>query len=202
MSSLYQPTGLQMQGVRANAPYQGAITRYNLTTNNTVAIAKGDPVALVTGSITAVAANPASGTLSANTPIGVVVGFEYQDPNRGFVCTPLLVANAVSSALLTNITVLVADEPTERFQIQCNGPVASSFVGGTVQMGGFNADSAQFKVSRVFADSATLSTATGTQALRILQIDPGTDNAPGDAFTRIWVTWNNAVHYLSQAGSH
>lgn len=201
MSSVYQPTGLQLQGERSNLPYEGGLTQYPLTTNNTVSIAKGDVVALVGGSITAVTANPASGTLSANTPIGAVVGFEYQDPNRGFVCSSFLAANAVSSALYTNIKVIVADSMASRFVIQANGSVAASYLGGTVSMGGFNSDSTSLKVSRLYADSTTLN-ASGTQPLRIVGFDSTVGNAAGDAYTVLLVTWNAAVHYFSQAASH
>lgn len=203
MSAVNQPVGLQLTGKRSNDFYQGGLTRYALTTNNTVAIAKGDPVALVGGSIVAVAANPASGTLSANTPIGVVVGFEYQDPNRGFVCKPLLVANAVSSSLFTAITVLVSDDVIARYVIQANGSVTAAQVGATINMGGFNADSTLFNVSRVYADTATLqqNNTSNTKALRIIGIDPQVGNAPGDAFTLIQVCWNSGVHAFTFAGT-
>lgn len=201
MSATYQPTGLQLQGKRNNDVFSGELTQYPLTTNNTVVISKGDSVGLVGGSIVPVTANPASGTLSANTPIGVVVGFEYQSKALGFRTSSQLPANAVSNGNITQITVLVADNPLARFCIQANGSIPASALGGTIGMGGFGADDTTYGVSRVYADTATLS-ASATQPLRIVGFDHTVLDLPGDAFTNLYVSWNSATHYYSQAAAH
>lgn len=199
----YQPTGLQMQGNRSNSPYSGELTQYPLTTNNTVIISKGDSVALVGGSIVAVTANPAAGTLGANTPIGVVVGFEFQVKNLGFRTASSLAPNQISAGLVSQVVVIVADNPSARFTIQANGSVAASALGATIGMGGFGADDTTYGVSRVFADTATLNLTSGsTQPFRIVGFDHTVGNAPGDAFTTLLVSWNANVHYFSQAGAH
>lgn len=198
----YQPTGLQLQGNRGNDTYEGGFTTYPLTTNNTVSIAKGDPVALVGGSIVPLTANPAAGTLSANSPIGVVIGFEYNGSDRPLNISAFLAANAVSNGVLKNIRVKVFDIQFARFTIQANGSIPLSAMGQTINMGGFNADSTLFKVSRVFADSSTLLTTGGTNALRIVGFDGDTQNAPGDTYTQILVSWNANVHYYAFAGAH
>lgn len=204
MSSTYQPTGLQAQGKRNNDTYEGGTTTYPLTTNAAVVIAHGDPVALVAGSIAPVVANPAAGTLSANSPIGVVNGFEYQDVNRGFVCSDILPANAVSAGFISQIKVLVYDNQFARFTVQANGSIPASALGCLIGLGGFGAASVPFKVSRVFADLATLviTGGTGTSPLRIVGFDQDTQNAPGDAFTKILVSWNANTHYYDLTGAH
>jgi hypothetical protein len=203
MSLVYQPTGLRLAGARSSEPWHGATTIYPLTSNNTVALAVGDPVALVAGSIVPVTANPASGTVSANTPIGVVMGFEYTDNvnRRYFVCSQILVANAITSALYTNVQVLVADAPNERFVIQANGPITAADLGLNIDMGGFNADDLVNRTSRVFAVAADVAT-TATLPLRIVGFDKDPSNTPGDAFTKIWVSWNAGVQGFAQAGTH
>lgn len=202
MSATSQPTGLRPIGRLANTPYEGGTTQYSLTTNNTNAVAIGDFVALVGGSITVPTTNPASATLSANTPIGVVMGFEYQDPARGFVCSQLLKANAISSLGFTAIKVIVADDAGARFVIQANGSVTQANIGSAINMGGFNSDDLVVKTSRIFADTGTISATTNTLSLKIVAIDPTTDNAVGDAFTKIWVKWNAGVHYDTFSAAH
>lgn len=201
MSTLFQPTGLQMQGKRNNDVYSGELTQYPLTTNNTVVISKGDSVGLVGGSIVPVTANPASGTLSANTPIGVVVGFEFQSKALGFRTSSKIPANAITGGDISQVVVLVADNPFARFVIQANGSIPASALGGTIGMGGFGADDTTYGVSRVYADVATLS-ATATEPLRIVGFDHTVLDVPGDAFTNLYVSWNSATHYYSQAAAH
>jgi len=203
MSLVYNPTGLRLAGARSSEPWHGATTLYPLTTNNTNAIAVGDPVALVAGSITVPTANAASGTVSANTPIGVAMGFQYTDNvnRRYFVNSQILAANAITNLLYTNVFVLVADSPVERFVVQANGPVAASALGLNIDLGGFNSDDLVNRTSRVFAVAADAAT-TSTLPLRIVGFDHDPSNVPGDAFTKIWVSWNSGTHSFSQAGSH
>ena len=201
MSATYQPTGFQSNGVRGNAPYEAGITRYNLTTNNTYIMGKGDAVSIAAGSIVSLTAAPAAGTLSANTPIGVVIGFEYQSPSRGLVCSDILQASAVSAGMFTNIQVLVNDEINSRFVLQYNGSITAAMVGTTCSFAGFNAADANFKVSRMYG-TGQAGSGTTTNPLRILGIAPTLNNAAGDAYTQILVSWNSATHYFSQAGSN
>ena len=203
MSLVYQPTGLRFIGKRSNDFHQGGTTLYPLTTNNTVALAVGDPVAFVAGSIVPCTANAAAGTVSANTPIGIAMGFEYTDNvnRRYFVASQILAANAISSALYTNVQVLVADQVDAKFVVQANGPITAAVVGFNIDLGGFNADDLVNRTSRVFAVAADAAV-TATLPLRILGIDHDPSNVAGDAFTKIWVSWNANTHGFAQAGSH
>jgi hypothetical protein len=202
MSLVYQPVGLRLAGARANEPWHGATTLYPLTTNNTNSIAVGDPVALVGGSITVPTANAAAGTVSANTPIGVALGFQYTDNinRRYFVTSQILAANAISSLGYTNIQVFVADSPNERFVVQANGPVTAAHLGYNIDLGGFNSDDLVNRTSRVYAVAADAAT-TSTLPLRIVGFDHDPSNTPGDAYTKIWVSWNAGVHAFAQGGT-
>jgi hypothetical protein len=192
-----------MQGERSNAAYQGSTTLYPLTSNNTNAMGVGDVVALVAGSITLPAANAAAGTVGANTPIGVAVGFQYTDSvgRRPFVNSQVLPAGAITTLLYTNVFVEVADAPAGRFLVQANGPVSNAQVGLNVDLGGFASADLTARTSRIFAVAADIAT-TNTLPLRILAIDKDLTNVAGDAFTKIWVSWNANTHSFSQAGSH
>ncbi len=203
MSLVYQPTGLRLAGSRASEPWHGATTLYPLTTNNTVAIAVGDQVALIGGSIVACTANAAAGTLSANTPIGVALGFQYTDNvnRRYFVNSQILAANAISSLLYTNVQVLVADSPNERFVVQANGPITAADLGLNIDLGGFNSADLVNRTSRVYAVAADAAT-TATLPLRIVGFDHDPSNVPGDAYTKIWVSWNAGVQGFGIAGTH
>lgn len=203
MSLVYQPTGLRLAGARASEPWQGSTTLYPLTTNNTVALAVGDPVALVGGSIVPCTANAAAGTVSANTPIGVVMGFNYTDNvnRRYFVASQILASGAITSLGYTNVQVLVADSPNERFVVQANGPITAADLGLNVDLGGFNADDLVNRTSRVYAVAADAAT-TSTLPLRIVGFDHDPSNVPGDAYTKIWVSWNANTHGFAQAGTH
>ena len=80
MSLVFSPNGLKPQGRQEEAPYEGGFSTFQLTTNNTSAIAVGETVGLVGGSVVSLTANPTPGTLSANTLLGVVMGFNYIAP--------------------------------------------------------------------------------------------------------------------------
>lgn len=206
MSSTYQPTGLRLVGTAANGPYEGGVTAYPLTTNNTAKLAVGDIVALVAGSIAPIAAAPVSGTLSANTPVGVIVGFKYTDPinpGRALVTSQILAANAISNLGYVNVVVYVADGVGERFTVQANGPVVAADLGGTIAPAGFGAADLLTRTSRVYADVATIDvSSTSTKALRIVGFDKDVANSAGDSYTKLIVSWNRAVHYFDQAGAH
>lgn len=203
MSSVLQPTGLRVIGRLGNVPYEGGLTAYPLTTNNATKLAVGDAVALVAGSIVPLTATPVAGTLSANSPVGVVAGFEYTDPSRGFVCSQKLAANAITNLLYTNVQVLVVSDPEARFVIQSDGPVTAAQVGSNASLAGFGAADMVLGTSRMKLDSTTITTSgADTKALRIVGIEKSVDNAAGDAFTKVVVKWNAGVHSDTLAGSH
>ena len=204
MSAQYQPTGMQMQGKRNNDVYSGELTKYPLTTNNTVLICKGDTVALVGGSIVPCTANAVAGTLSANSPHGVALGFSYMSVSRGLVFSQHLSPNAITSGDISQVFVYVADNQFARFTVQANGPVVAADLGATIDLGGFGAGVATpYGISRIFADVTTINTGGGsTRSLRIVGFDETVGNVAGDAFTQLLVSWNANVYDWSFEGAH
>lgn len=207
MSAIFQPTGLRIQRGDSASAYAGGYQQYALTTNNTLAIFEGDTVGLVGGSVVAVTANAVAGTLSANTPVGVVMGFVYQDPNtpgRALVNSQYLPANAVSSLGYTSIFALVADDPNAKFVVQANGPVTQAQIGGaaTLVTASYNTGSLPNKTSRLALDASSIVETTNTLLFKIVGFDKNTDTAAGDAFTKVIVRWNAGAHYWSQVNAH
>lgn len=197
MSSVLQPTGLRPQSPLGNGPYSGGSTEYPLTTNNTSALAVGDYVSLVGGSIVVPTASPST-TMSANSPVGVVLGIKYEDPvnpGRSLVTSQILPANAISNLNLKNVTVLVADDPHARFVVQADGSVPATALGKTVDLAIGTPDLVA-RSSRAKAVASTVGT-TATRACKIVGFDRNQDNAPGDAYTKLIVKWNSGVHLYS-----
>lgn len=95
---------------------------------------------------------------------------------------------------------MVADSPNERFIVQANGPVTAAHIGFNIDLGGFNSDDLTMRTSRVFAVAADVA-ATSTLPLRIVGFDRDSTNTAGDAYTKIWVSWNAGVHSFAQGGT-
>ena len=153
MSLVFSPNGLKPQGRQEEAPYEGGFSTFQLTTNNTSAIAVGETVGLVGGSVVSLTANPTPGTLSANTLLGVVMGFNYIAPAGQplpFHNSQILPANAVSAGY-TNISVMVAVANGRNFSVQANGPVTLAQIGSGINLGGFNTANLTFKQSGIYA---------------------------------------------------
>lgn len=179
MSLVLQPNGLLPQGYNQEGSYEGGFSTYQLTTNNTVAIARGDLVGLVAGSIVPLTANPTPGTLSANSILGVAMGFNYIAPAgqpAPFHNSQILPANAVTAGY-TNISVMVVSVSGRNFEVQANGVVTFAQIGSGINMNGWGAASQPFKQSGIYADVSTLNQTSGnTTAWKIYQIAHDQDN--------------------------
>lgn len=75
-------------------------------------------------------------------------------------------------------TVLVLDDPSQKFVIQAEGSVAATDVGLNADIVA-TAGNSSYRQSRMELDAATL--ATTTAQLRILALSPAIDNAAGSA---------------------
>jgi hypothetical protein len=199
MSKTLAPTGLRPAGKIAGVN-QGSFTQYPLTTNNTQALAIGDLVAFVNGSIVPVTASPTT-TLSANTPIGVFVGVSYIDSLGHFHPSEVLMANAVTTGL-TNILVFVQDDPNALFEVQADGTIPASALMSDAALLGFANTDVFTKTSRVVLDHTSLSkSSSAVSAVKIMKFVSDPTNASGDAFTRVIVKWNAGVHLFQNAGA-
>jgi hypothetical protein len=178
-------------------PFSGGSHRIPLTVNQTSGYFFGDPVGLVGGQPVPIAASPTT-TLGANSPIGVFMGVEYQDPKFGFVNAQFLPAGAIAAGA-TNVRLKIADAPDLVMQVQANGSVPATAIGmNAALVGPFAAGSLTTGNSLVALSSAAA--ATATFAMRIYGFvynaspSPGASSMPGDPFTDVLVIWNFGVH--------
>jgi hypothetical protein len=188
MALIASPYGLRPVQLQGGLPFAGATRSYPLLTNSATAIFFGDPVGLVGGQIVAVAASPTV-TLSANSPIGIFMGCEYQDPVRGFVNSQMLPANLITGGA-KSVKCKIADNPDLIMKVQSSGSVAATAIGlnAALVVGAGNVATGD----STFAAGAAAAT-TGI-ALRIVGFLDMPGSTPGDAFTDLLVQWNIGVH--------
>jgi hypothetical protein len=187
MAQTATPYGLRPVQQLGGNPYAGSTRNYPLLANSASAFFFGDPVGLIGGSIGPVVASPTA-TLSANSPIGIFMGCEYQDPIRGFVNAQMFPANGFNS--YTKIKFKIMDFPDVILRAQSSGSIPATSIGLNVPLvvgAGVVATG-----DSTFAVGAPVTT-TGL-ALRIVGFPDMPGSAPGDPFTDVLVLWNAGVH--------
>jgi hypothetical protein len=193
MSQIASPYGMRPVQTFGGLDFAGAIRSYPLTVDQAGAFYFGDPVGLSGGQPQVLAASPVAGTVSVNSPIGVFMGCEYQDPIRGFVNAQMFPAHGVQAGY-TGVRFKILDYPWAVFKIQANGSVPQTAIGLKTAIVGFGTGNNATGNSSVAASSAVAVTATF--ALHIVGFPKDPNNAPGDPFTDILVTWNFGTHRL------
>lgn len=188
MSGVASPYGLRPVQLLGGLPFAGAIRSYPLTTNSASAFFFGDPVGLIGGQIGPVVASPTA-TLSANSPIGIFMGCEYQDAIRGFVNAQMFPAGGITAGA-KNVKFKILDYPDVIMRIQSSGSIAATAIGmnAPLVVGAGNVATGD----STFAAGAAAAT-TGL-ALRIVGFPDMPGSAIGDAFTDLLVMWNAGVH--------
>lgn len=197
MPAVTSPFGLELVEFAVGTSPTAQIVWYPLGADNTTAIFHNDPVGISSGVVTALAATPTT-TRSSNTPWGTCVGVRYQSPTLGFVCANFLPVSALTGPLLTEVYIGVWTSPGSLFRVQADGAVATTAVGKNAPLGNFGAGSTTNGKSKVQLLSGSIAT-TATLAVKIIGFDTTVGNAPGDAFTNLYVTWNAGVHALANA---
>ena len=204
MSQVAGPYGLRVVKHLGDLPFSGGMHTYPLTVNQPLGFFFGDPVGLVNGQPTPLAASPTT-TLGPNSPIGIMMGCEYQDPKWGYVNAQYLPANAIASGF-TKVKIKIADSPDLVFQIQANGVVTIDKIGANAALvGPFAGGSLATGNSMVALGAATVSVPGAALAVRIYDFvynaspSPGASSSPGDPFTDVLVTWNAGVHRFNNA---
>jgi hypothetical protein len=198
MSQVAGPYGLRVVKLLGDLPFSGGMHTFPLTVNQTAGFFFGDPVALNAGQPTPLAASPTT-SISVNTPVGVFMGCEYQDPIRGFVNSQYLPANAITAGA-TKVKLKICDYPHLVMQVQANGSVAATQIGmNAVLVGPFAGGNPAVGNSVVAIDAASIGTGA-TFAVKIYDFvytaspSPGMSSQPGDPFTDVLVIWNMNVH--------
>lgn len=203
MSQVSSPYGLRVTKVLGDLPFSGGMMTYPLTVNNTSGLFFGDPVGLIGGQPVAIAATPTT-ALSANTPVGVMMGASWQDPIRGFVNAQYLPPNALNNGA-TNIMIKIADWPYLVFAVQATGPVLLNQIGMNAALTNFAAGSLTTGNSQVQLLASSIA-GTATLAVKIYSFvntptpSPGAGSQPGDPFTDCLVIWNAGVHRWMNGG--
>jgi hypothetical protein len=202
MSQVAGPYGLRAVKYLGDTPYSSGSHSYPLTANQTKGFFFGDPVGLVAGQPTPLVASPTT-TLSANSPIGIFYGAEWQDPIRGFVNAQYFPANGISGGA-TNVKLKIMDYPGLVMQIQADGPVNLNQIGLNAALN-INAGVPATGDSGVSLQAASIAVGA-TLAVRIYDLvvnaapSPGAGSMPGDPFTDVLVVWNFGVHRYTNSG--
>ena len=202
MSQIAGPYGLRPVKLLGDLPYSAGMHTYPLTANQVKGFFFGDPVGLIAGQPTPLAATPTT-TLSANSPIGVFMGASWQDPIRGFVNAQYLPANVITGGA-TKVQLKICDATNLVMVVQADGPVPVSNIGMNAALQNFAAGSTVTGDSTVSLVSASIAV-TATLAVRIYDFvynaapSPGASSMPGDPFTDVLVLWNFGVHRFQNA---
>lgn len=193
MSAISSPYGLDPVCMVGSRPYSNGITFYRQVSNSANPIFTGTPVSLVSGQVAAITASPTT-TAGANTPIGVFVGCEFDDPvtNRR-VHSTYLPANAYNT-YGASIRIKVVDDPDVVFKVQADGSVAYAALGKNAVLKNFTGSTTTGK-SAIQIEASTINT-TATFAVRIYGFVEDGNSAPGDSYTDCLVVWNQGVHAL------
>lgn len=172
MSTTSQPFGLRP----AFSP-SGVLrpTAYSILSGYSVGILQNQPVKIGTnGTIEAAAIG--------DRFIGTFQGVEFTDTDGR-----RRVSNKWTASLAaTEIVAYVTLDPTIVYEIQANGPIAVTDIGSQANYTAITAGSTVTGLSALMLDTASLVT-SGNEALRIIGLSPGPDNAFGDNFTIVEV---------------
>lgn len=184
-------------------PVKSLSSRYNSTGNEIYPIASGYNTNIFYGDFVDILADgtivKASGTTTINT-VGVFLGCEYTEPNLNYrLRAQFYPANTVGTlGSVDQINAYVLTDPDAVFLMQADGSVGQASVGSNaaiVQTNGVTS----IGNSRNSLDQSTIAT-TATLPLRILAIDKGPLNAPGDSFTNVLVKINAGHRYENATG--
>jgi len=197
MSQIAGPYGLRVVKLIGDLPFSAGMHTYPLTANQVKGFFFGDPVGLVAGQPTPLAASPTT-AISANTPIGIFYGAEWMDPVRGFVNAQYFPANGITSGA-TKVKLKIMDYPWVVMAVQADASVAVNNIGMNAALQNFAAGSVTTGDSTVSLQTTSIA-ATATLAVRIYDFiynaapSPGASSMPGDPFTDVLVVWNWGVH--------
>lgn len=200
MSTVAAPYGLRPINLIGGLPYSGSTRQIKIASGYATNIFYGDIVAIATdGTLVKVTATGADATPN-NFPAGVVglflgCAFTQTTGLKYFVTQK----NWVASTVATDAVAYVYDNPDALFQVQANGSLAQTALGGNIAVVQNAGDEAS-GMSRVTVNVATLAASTFLP-FRIVDFVQSTTSQPGDAFTDVIVKFNAGIHsYTSATG--
>lgn len=195
MATVSSPYGLIPVGTVGGKPMSNAGTWYQITSNETTPIFRGDPVVFITtstgrGTIRRFNTTVTATTVTASvTMLGVFGGCEYTDPTSGQKLQRPYYPGAV---VATDIRALVYDDPDLLFRIQADGAVAQ-----TKQ--GCNASLIQTAVGNTLTGNSGVGLrvasldSTDTLPLRVVDFAKGVSGI-SEAYTELLVRLNTHFH--------
>ena len=204
MAQIAAPYGLRVIKMLGDLPFSGGMHTYPVTANQTSGFFFGDPVGLAGGTVVPLTASPTT-TLGPNSPIGVFMGAEYQDPKWGFVNSQFFPPNGISAGF-TAVRFKIADAPDIVMQVQATGPVNLNQQGLNAALIGPFAAGNNFSGNSVVALNAASIAVAPALAVRIYGFvynaspSPGASSKPGDPYTDVLVVWNFGVHRFQNGG--
>ncbi len=189
MSATSAPYGL-IPVMDVGGSVRGANQRIQLTANSANAFFKGGILNFASGVATPVTATPTT-TLGANTPWGVIVGVEYTD-SFGPQFKSWLPANGYTSfSGYGPIYIHVVSDPDVIMKVQASAAITYSELGLNASLLNFGGSTTTGVATiQVNGTPAT----TNTLAVKVIDIALDTNNAAGDAYTDVYVIWNQNVH--------
>ena len=196
MSLVASPYGLRPVQLIGGLPFTGAVRSYPMAAQASAIFFGGIVGLSAAGNPVAITATPVGGTVDAQSPIGVMMGAEWEDPIRGFVNSQYLPAGIIAAGA-KKVRLKILDSPFTVFQVQANGSVAADKIGENVVLATFGTGNTATGNSTEAVAAATVVAATG--ALKIIGfVNKAGQSAPGDAFTDLLVIWNAGVHRYAQ----
>jgi hypothetical protein len=201
MASVASPYGLRPVQLLGGLPFAGAIRSFSLAANIPAnkGIFFGDPVGLSAGQLTVLGASPTT-TITADSPIGVFMGAEWQDPIRGFVNSQFVPANLITGGA-SQVKFKILDCPTAVFKVQHTGSVPYSAIGMNVALTAASLGVGNTATGDSIVSVTGAPAVTATLALKIIGFVNAPGSAPGDPFTDLLVIWNQGVQRWAAAAS-
>jgi hypothetical protein len=172
----FHPSGLDRAQALANG-IQAVSTSGNVSAGYATTILKGQPVKMNTAGYIEVAA-------AGDSFLGAFAGVEWTDSTGRRRVSNYWPAN--ESFLVGSVVAYFYSDPNIVYEIQTDGTVAQSVIGGEADLSNTTAGSTTTGLSQ-----ATLSNSvagSGTAQMRIIDIAPYPDNAWGDSFVIVRAT--------------
>lgn len=172
----FHPSGLDRAQALANG-IQAVSTSGNVSAGYATTILKGQPVKMDTGGYIVVAA-------AGDSFLGAFAGVEWTDSTGRRRVSNYWPAN--ESFQVGSVVAYFYSDPNIVYEIQTDGSVAQSTIGGEADLTNTTAGSTTTGLSQATLSSTVAG--SGTAQMRIIDIAPYPDNAWGDSFVIVRAT--------------
>lgn len=172
----FHPSGLDRAQALANG-IQAVSTSGNVSAGYATTILKGQPVKMDTGGYIVVAA-------AGDAFLGAFAGVEWTDSTGRRRVSNYWPAN--ESFLVGSVVAYFYSDPNIVYEIQTDGTVAQSVIGGEADLSNTTAGSTTTGLSQCTLSNSVAG--SGTAQMRIIDIAPYPDNAWGDSFVIVRAT--------------